>query len=125
MNKLLALTIIFWQLPILGKKLFPEILGEEFIQWPLFIIVAILIPFGFAISLHRNLQINAVIYLSIFLFNIGMFASGSYAYTNIFNTTEMASNTNEQIGRLLSATKEATNEEKRHFVAQMIYETYG
>lgn len=61
----------------MGNKLFPSIFSVWYVQWPPFLLLSILVPYGFAKSIQasvgKNLQYkefgNCLLFLFIFLAN--------------------------------------------------------
>lgn len=126
MTKLLLTTFIFWQLPWLGKQLYPELFGSEYIQWPCFFIFCVLVPYGFSKALFLRKKLESIVYLGVFLVNIGILILGNNAFMIASKSVEMiTSSDNTMVGKLFSAPLIAASETKRKLAAKIIYSKYG
>ncbi len=77
MRFLLIVCLLLWFIPFMGNKLLPNIFSVWYVQWPLFLLLSILVPYGFAKSIRISVENkfhykefgNCLLFLFIFLAN--------------------------------------------------------
>jgi len=69
LKKIPLVTILFWLLIILGYKFFPQIVLKEALQYPLVILLSILLPVSFWLKIQDGKKYQSLIFIGIFLLN--------------------------------------------------------
>lgn len=131
MRFLLIVCLFLWIVPFAGNKLFPSIFSVWYVQWPLFLLLSILVPYGFAksirISVENKLQYkefgNCLLFLFIFLLNnlimgVGFNMLQSVPKMLIVSTASMPENMSLQA-------IENESSDKRKFIASIMYIQFG
>ena len=133
-NRLIILTLALWLIPWEGKKYFPQIIGNPYVQWTCAIFLAIMIPLGSLLTLYvmlhdskkRRLGFFAIITFSfpllINILSIGMLQPFVINNTLIFGGVDRD---NLGIRTLSTCTLEGENVQKRKRAAQILYQHYG
>lgn len=74
---LLRVCLLLWIIPLMGNELLPSFFSVWYVQWPPFLLLSILVPYGFAKSIlasvknnfqHKEFS-NCLLFLFIFLIN--------------------------------------------------------
>lgn len=58
MRFLLLVCLVLWIIPFMGNKLLPSIFSVWYVQWPPFLLLSILVPYGFAKSIQASVENN-------------------------------------------------------------------
>ncbi len=70
MKKLPFLTILFWLSIILLYRFAPHFILKEYIQYPLLILLSILLPVSFWLKIQERKRYQSLLFIGIFLFNL-------------------------------------------------------
>ncbi len=115
----------------MGNKFFPSIFAVGYVQWPLFLLLSILVPYGFAktirISVENKLQYKEYGYCFFFLF---IFLANNFLLVGGFNMLQsvpkMLSASASNIPENLSL-QAIDNESsvKRKIIASVVYIEFG
>ena len=114
-----------------GAKILPQIFGHSIVQWPVAVLLAIIIPIGFAKSLQqfyekekRNLKDLSIPISFIILFCLQLFLSISSFYLQ--NSLLISLNTNYNIAiKSLDILSSNAPPDSRKFSARLIYQEFG
>lgn len=131
MKYLPIFCLALWLLPFLGKQIVPDIFSVWYIQWPFFLLLSILVPYGFAksirISVENKLQYKACghcfLFLFIFLTNNFLMGFGFNMLQSIPKLTT-ASTVNMPEGLSLHAI-DNKDPDNRKLIASVIYTEFG
>ncbi len=131
MRFLLIVCLLLWIIPFMGNKLFPSIFSVWYVQWPPFLLLSILVPYGFAKSIQaamiNNIQDkefgNCLLFLFVFLANnflmrVGFNMLQSVPKMLIASTPSMPENMSLQA-------IENNSSENRKFIASVMYIEFG
>ncbi|RPH38822.1 MAG: hypothetical protein EHM86_08965, partial [Desulfobulbaceae bacterium] len=67
-----VITILIWLSMIIGYKAYPGFLLKESVQYPLVILVSILLPVSFWLQAQARKRFFALLFLGIFFLNISL-----------------------------------------------------
>ncbi len=132
MRFLLIVCLLLWIIPFMGNKFFPSIFAVGYVQWPLFLLLSILVPYGFAksirISVENKLQYKEYGYCLVFLF---IFLANNFLLVGSFNMLQ-------SVPKMLSASSASNIPEnlslqaidnessvKRKIIASVVYIEFG
>lgn len=131
MRFLLIVCLLLWIVPFMGNKLLPSIFSVWYVQWPPFLLLSILVPYGFAKSIQasmiNNLQDkefgNCLLFLFIFLANnflmgVGFNMLQSVPKMLIASTPSMPENMSLQA-------IENNSSDNRKLIASVMYIEFG
>ena len=118
-------TFLLWLLIAASFRFFPEIALQEYIKYPLIILLSVLLPVSFWLTQQNpRKRFWALVFAGIFLFNTGMVI---FALAHNYSTLALSGNNSEQkilpdLAELLTTEKSA---EKRRLVARIFSRKYG
>jgi len=125
MDKLLNITLILWVFSLLSKQWLPEAFGNQYFQWPLFFILACIVPYGFAKSIFLNKKSRAIVFLLIPLCNLVLLTCGNHLGHALIENMQFIHPSHKQNSKLLSLPLKAPTEENRYIAARMVYVEFG
>jgi hypothetical protein len=124
LNTIPKLTIILWLLLVAAYKIFPQLLFNQNVQFPLAVLLSILLPVCFWIKAVRGEKFSSLIFIGIFFFNSALLL---YALERNYSAEKAFTNSAEkgidpQIAEMLTRAEPI---QRRQFAAQIIYQRYG
>lgn len=131
MRFLLLVCLVLWIIPFMGNKLLPSFFSVWYVQWPPFLLLSILVPYGFAKSIqpsavhslqHKEFG-NSLLFLFIFLANNFLMGVG-------FNMQQSApkmltSSTPSMPKNMSLQAIENNSAENRKIIASVMYVEFG
>ncbi len=131
MKYLPIVCLLLWIVPFIGKQTVPSIFSAWYVQWPLFLLLSILVPYGFAKSIRTSVENklhykecgHCFFFLFIFLANNFLMVVGVNTLQSIpkFLT---ASSTHMPENLSLQAINNE-NSDNRKLIASVIYTQFG
>lgn len=119
------ITLVLWLFLVAGFWLFPGILLKEYVEYPLIIVLSVLLPVSFWLTQQETrTRYRALLFAGIFLFDIGISILGL-----AHNYAVLASTGSDPELKILPEMTELLTTEKdpgrRRIVAQIFYRKYG
>lgn len=131
MKYLPIFCLLLWLVPFIGKQIVPGIFSIWYVQWPLFLLLSILVPYGFAksirISVENKLHYKECGYCFLFIF---IFLANNFFMVVGFNMLQSipklvtASTTNMPENLSLQAIDNEKSD-NRKLIASVIYTEFG
>ena len=131
MKYLSIFCLLVWLFPFIGKQIAPSIFSVWYVQWSLFLILSILVPYGFARSIRTSVENklnykecgNCLLFLFIFLANNSLMVVG-------FNTLQsvpkfLTASTAYMPENLSLQAIDNEKSENRKLIASVIYTEFG
>lgn len=124
MKRIPLLTIMLWLLIILGFKFIPAYFLNEYIQYPLIIIISILLPVSFWLKIKEKRKFFSLLYIAIFLVNIGFLF---FAIERSYSTQKSLGNSSNRgiVPEIAEVLSESENAERRKSAAKHIYQHHA
>lgn len=117
-------TLFLWVGSVAGFLYAKDVFLQPVIKFPLFVLLAILLPACFCKLACEKRRLYASIFLGIFLFNASFLtysAGGNYSWLSTFDPSEEL----RIDPKLLELVITGEDEEIRHFTAKYLYENHG
>ena len=124
MKKIPFVTSIFWLLIILGYKFFPQIVLKETLQYPLVVLLSILLPVSFWLKIQDGKKYQSLIFIGIFFIN-SLFLL--FAIERNYTAQRMMEQTSGQgiYPELAEMLTHAETPGKRQLAARLIYQQHA
>jgi hypothetical protein len=124
LKKIPSLTALFWLLLILSYKFFPRIILDQYLQYPLIILLSILLPVSFWLKIQDGKRYQSLIFIGIFLINSTLLV---FALERNYTTQKMLErNSGKGIyPELAEMLTNAESLEKRQLAARFIYQRHA
>jgi len=124
LKKIPLLTILFWLLIVFTYKFFPRIVLNEFVQYPLVLLLSIFLPVSFWLKIQDGKRYQSLIFIGIFIFNCTLLV---FALERNY-TAQMILEKNSGAGIYPELAEMLTNAEpleKRQLAARFIYQRHA
>lgn len=124
MKKIPFFTLLLWLLIIFGYCYHSEWFLKEYVQYPLVVLLSILLPVSFWQKNKEKKKVSAAVYLALFFINITFLLQLTAQNYNVVESLETKTRKGiiPEIAELLS---EPANSEKNRFAARFIYQNHA
>ncbi len=124
MKSLPFVTTILWITTLVGYQFLPSVFRQEYFQYPLILLLSILLPVSFWMVANGKKKYFSIFFLAIFLFNISFFVFAlktNYAVKSTLST-QLQAGMNPKLAELLVT---EASVEKRKVIARIIYQRHA
>ncbi|MCI5145887.1 MAG: hypothetical protein D3923_10255 [Candidatus Electrothrix sp. AR3] len=114
-------TALLWVVSLFGYCILPEVFKDDLLQFPLVIILSILLPFSFwQVATRENKKYLSLLFVGIFIVNVSILL---FVMQNNFSTQQaITKELNKGIRPEFAAYLETAADGKRKLAAQLIYQ---
>jgi hypothetical protein len=124
LKKIPAITVVLWLVMLFGYKMYPGFFLKGFIQYPLVVLLSILLPVSFWLLIQSGKRIYSLIFVGIFFINVAVlaFALESNFSAQRFLEKNSSKGIIPEIAEILSSDK---NFDKSRLAARLIYQNHA
>lgn len=124
LKKIPAITVILWLVMLFGFKLYPGFFLQGFIQYPLVVLLSILLPVSFWLRIQSGKKLYALLFVGIFFMDVTAltFALEKNFSAQRFLEKNAGKGIVPEIAEFLSS---AENLEKSRLAARLIYQRHA